>query len=215
MCSDPIAIACSWPWGDRIMFRRLLNAKNVVLWLLITPLCSVVALVNGLVHHNLSSTALTIVWIGIVPFGALGLSNLVGIRFPYHPMPLRFPRQHRRPFWRMIGRWSTLAVTPYILVPLLCVLLMVPTLTLWGLLTPHGLNKQLHVSDCGGGSRWHAWWRSPAGGVVIASAFGSPGDGQRVWSTFSPIRRVDSDWGQFEATGRQLPRCHATLWVPS
>ena len=137
--------------SDREMFSRLLYAKNIVLWLLITPLCSVVALVNGLTHHNLSSTLLTIIWIAIVPFGALGLSNLVGIRFPYHPMPLRFRWQHRRPFWRMIGRWLTLAVTPYILVPALAVVLMVPTLILWGLLTPHGLSKQLHVTDLGWG----------------------------------------------------------------
>ena len=137
--------------GDRVMFRRLLLAKQVLLWLLIVPLCSAVALVNGLLHHNLSSTVLTIVWIGVVPFGALALSNLVGIRFPYHPMPLAFRWLHRTPFWRMIGRWLTLALTPYVLVPVLCVLLMVPTLALWGLLTPHGLNTQLQVDDFGWG----------------------------------------------------------------
>jgi hypothetical protein len=137
--------------GDRVMFQRLLRAKQVLLWLLITPLCSAVALVNGLLHHNLSSTVITIVWIGVVPFGALGLSNIIGVRFPYHPMPLRFRWQHRKPFWRMIGRWLTLAVTPYILVPLLCALLMAPTLVLWDLLTPHGLNKPLQVHDFGWG----------------------------------------------------------------
>jgi len=137
--------------GDRRMFSRLLYAKNAVLWLLITPVCSIVALINGLIHHNLLSAALTIVWIGVVPFGALGISNLLGIRFPYHPMPLRFRWAHRRSFWRMIGRWLTLAVTPYILVPVLFGLLMVPTLVLWGLLTPHGLAKQLQVHDFGWG----------------------------------------------------------------
>ena len=137
--------------GDRRMFSRLLYAKNVVLWLLITPVCSIVALINGLIHHNLLSAALTIVCIGVVPFGALGISNLLGIRFPYHPMPLRYRWAHRRSFWRMIGRWLTLAVTPYILVPMLFGLLMVPTLVLWGLLTPHGLAKQLQVHDFGWG----------------------------------------------------------------
>lgn len=142
---------------DRAMFLRLLRAKQVLLWLLITPLCSIVALVNGLLQHNLTSTVLTIVWIAVVPFGALGLSNLTGVRFPYHPMPIRFRWQNRKPFWRMIGRWLTLVVTPYILVPVLCVLLMVPTLILWGLVTPQGLSKQLQVHD-------FAW------GVAVACA---------------------------------------------
>ena len=76
-----------------------------------------VALLIGLANHNLLSTVITVVWIGIVPFGALGISNLVGIRFPYHPMPLRFRWEHRRPFGRMIVRWLALAVTPVRRVP--------------------------------------------------------------------------------------------------
>jgi hypothetical protein len=137
--------------GDPVQFRRLLAAKNVVLWLLITPLCALIALCNGLAHHDLVSTVIIVVWIGIVPFGALGISNLVGILFPYHPMPLRFRWEHRRPFWRMIVRWVTLALTPYVIVPFIAGLLMVPTLLLWGLLTPTGLSKNLHVTDLGWG----------------------------------------------------------------
>lgn len=136
---------------DPVQFRRLLAAKNVVLWVLITPLCAFVALVIGLANHNLLSTVIIVVWIGIVPFGALGLSNLVGIRFPYHPMPLRFRWDHRRPFWRMIVRWLALALTPYVVFPAIAALLMAPTLILWGLLTPTGLSKNLHVTDFGWG----------------------------------------------------------------
>lgn len=137
--------------GDPGAFRRLLVAKNVVLWMLITPLCALIAVLIGLFGHSWLSTVLTIVWIGVVPFGALGLSNLVGIRFPYHPMPVRYRWEHRRPFGRMIVRWLTLAVTPYVLVPALAFVLMAPSLVLWGLLTPHGLSKQLAVSDLGWG----------------------------------------------------------------
>jgi hypothetical protein len=136
---------------DPVLFRRLLAAKNVVLWVLITPICCLVALLIGVANHNLLSTVITVVWIGIVPFGALGLSNLVGIRFPYHPMPLRYRWDHRRPFRRMIVRWLTLAVTPYVVFPAIAALLMAPTLILWGLLTPTGLSKNLHVTDFGWG----------------------------------------------------------------
>jgi hypothetical protein len=148
-----------------VAFRRLLAAKNVVLWLLITPLCCLVALMIGVANHNLLSTVITVVWIGIVPFGALGISNLVGIRFPHHPMPLRFRWDHRRPFWRMIGRWLALALTPYVAFPFIAALLMAPTLILWGLLTPTGLSKNLHVTDFG-------WGVAVACAVAVAGWWG-------------------------------------------
>jgi hypothetical protein len=147
----PDAVRIRQALDDPVLFRRLLAAKNVVLWVLITPLCCLVALFLGLAHHNLLATVITVVWIGIVPFGALGISNLVGILFPYHPMPLRYRWDHRRPFWRMIVRWLALALTPYVAFPAIAALLMAPTLILWGLLTPTGLSKSLHVTDLGWG----------------------------------------------------------------
>ena len=64
------------------MFRRLLYGKNIVLWALVTPVCLVVALVNGIFSHNLLATLYSVIWIGVVPFGVLGLSGIVGIGFP-------------------------------------------------------------------------------------------------------------------------------------
>ena len=91
---------------DPVMFRRLLVAKNIVLWIVVTPVCSVVALVVGLTQHDLLATLYTIVWIGVVPFGfLLGYRAWVGILFPYHPMPLRYRWEHQRPRKRMLVRW--------------------------------------------------------------------------------------------------------------
>jgi hypothetical protein len=165
---------------DPILFRRLLAAKNVVLWVLITPLCALVALAIGVANRNPGSTVITVVWIGIVPFGALGISNLVGIRFPYHPMPLRFRWDHRRPFRRMIVRWLALALTPYVVFPVIAALLMAPTLILWGLLTPTGLAKNLHVTDFG-------WGVAVACALAVAGWWG----GHRLG--FAVARRR-SDW---------------------
>ena len=117
---------------DPVMFRRLLYAKNIVLWALVTPVCSVVAVIVGLVNQDLLSILYTIVWIGVVPFGVLGISAWVGIVFPYHPMPLRVRWEHRHPPLRMLVRWIALAITPYGLVPVLAGLLMAPSLLLWG-----------------------------------------------------------------------------------
>ncbi len=173
-CSDPTRSRVRRALGDPVLFRRLLAAKNVVLWVLITPLCCFVALLIGVANDNLLSTLITVVWIGIVPFGALGISNLIGIRFPYHPMPLRFRWEHRSPPARMIVRWLALAATPYVVFPAITAVLMAPTLILWGLLTPTGLSKNLHVTDFGWGVgvacvlAAAGWWGGHHAGYVLA-----------------------------------------------
>ena len=136
---------------DPVMFRRLLYGKDIVLWTLVTPVCLVVALVNGIFSHDLLATLYSVVWIGVVPFGMLGISAWVGIFFPYFPMPLRYRWEHRHPRRRMLVRWLVLVVTPYGLVPLLGVLIMVPTLLLWGLTSTHGLSQKLPDNNLGWG----------------------------------------------------------------
>jgi len=134
---------------DPVLLRRLLYAKNIVLWTFITPVCAVIALFTGISGHNLLSTLYTVIWIGVVPFGALGISAWVGILFPYHPMPPRYRWEHRQPPGRMLWRWLTLAVTPYVLVPWLAVALMTPSLLLWGFTSAHGLSARLPDHDLG------------------------------------------------------------------
>ena len=134
---------------DPVLLRWLLYAKNVVLWTFITPVCAVIALVTGIFGHDLLSTLYTVIWIGVVPFGALGIAAWVGIFFPYHPMPLRFRWEHRWPRARMLWRWLTLLLTPYILVPWLAIALMTPSLLLWGFTSAHGLSRKLPDHDLG------------------------------------------------------------------
>ena len=136
---------------DPVALRRLLSAKSIFLWLVVTPVCLVVALVTGIFTHDPLATLYTVIWIGVVPFGVLSITAWVGILYPYHPMPLRYRWEHRRPRWRMLGRWITLVVTPYGLVPLLAVALMAPSLLLWGLTSPHGLTRKLPDNDLGWG----------------------------------------------------------------
>jgi hypothetical protein len=133
------------------MFRRLLFAKSIVLWLLVTPVCALVAVINGLVNHSALSTLYTIVIIAVFPFGFLAISAWVGIVFPYHPMPLRYRWEHRMPRKRMLLRWGVLVITPYVVVPVLAVVLMVPSLLIWGFTAPHGLTQKLPDDDFGVG----------------------------------------------------------------
>jgi hypothetical protein len=134
---------------DPVMFRRLLYAKNVTLWLLITPICALAAIINGLIHHSYLSALFTIVAIGVLPFGFLAISAWVGILFPYHAMPLRYRWEHRRPARRKLFRWGVLIVTPYGLLPVLSTLMLAPSLLLWGFTVPHGLSEKVPDHDLG------------------------------------------------------------------
>ena len=128
---------------DPVMFRRLLYAKNIVLWSLVAPVCSLIALVIGINAHDLTATVISIVAIVIVPFGALGFSAWVGILFPYHPVALSERWAHRRPWRHMIIRWFTLAVTPYVLVPMILAVFLLPSLGFWSLYAENGLKSRL------------------------------------------------------------------------
>ena len=166
-------------------------------------------MVVGLQNHDLLSTLYTIVWIGVVPFGILGISSWVGIVFPYHPMPIRYRWEHRLPRRRMLVRWLALVVTPYGLVPVLAVVLMAPSLLLWGFTSAHGLSKKLPDHDLG-------WGVALACAISIVCSVGghrlgdgSPGDAARNWSSFSVI--------QLEARTRSSdnPGCYVPVRVES
>ena len=129
--------------NDPATFRRLLYAKNIALWVLVAPVCTLVALGIGVNNRELTATVISIVAIVILPFGALGFSAWVGIRFPYHPIPLARRWALRRPWRHMIVRWFTLAVTPYILVPSIIVILLLPSLGFWAVFAANGLHSRL------------------------------------------------------------------------
>lgn len=164
---------------DPVMIRRMLYAKNIVLWLLVTPVCAVVAVISGLLEHSLLSTVYTVVAIGVLPFGILAVSAWVGILFPYHPMPLRYRWEHRRPHARMLARWGVLVVTPYVLVPVLGSLMLAPSLLLWGFTAPHGLSEKLPDHDLGIGI-------AVACAIALACAIG----GQRLGGALVTRRRA-------------------------
>ena len=128
---------------DPAVMRLLLDAKSIVLWFLVTPICLIVAVVTGAMAHNYLVTFYSAIWVAIVPLGILGISGWVGVLWPYHPMPIRYRVSHRAPFRRMVVRWVVLITMPYLVVPALGVALMMPSLLLWGLATPNGLSKAL------------------------------------------------------------------------
>src|SRR5262249_36338604 len=103
--------------------RMLLATRNFVLWLFVTPICVAIAIIVGIQEGDVTRTALVVVAIVVPPFGALGISAWLGVRFPYHPIALRerWERgKHARRHY--VYRWITLVLLPYGLVPYLSVL---------------------------------------------------------------------------------------------
>lgn len=120
---------------DRAALRRFLYSRHIVLWLLVAPVCMVVAIGIGVSEQHWLATFMTVVVIMIVPVAATGLAAMVGVWFPYHPRPLMWRWRNRRRFRPVILRWSVLALAPSWLVTVATVIVMLPAVAMWGALS--------------------------------------------------------------------------------
>ena len=124
---------------DHRDLRMLLYAKNLVLWLFVTPICMLIAIGIGAVEHKWVLTGVTLIVIALTPLGLLGLAAVLGTYFPYHPQPLRW-RWERRDEWKRYWlRWGTLVIAPYMYVPALAAVVALPEVVAWQTLS----NKHL------------------------------------------------------------------------
>ena len=134
---------------DPRALRHVLDARRIVLWSIVAPVCILVSFVTGYRGHDLLVTVYSAVAIGVIPFGVLAVSAWVGILFPYHPVPLPYRWRNRRKWWPMLGRWVTLVLVPYAVVPALTITFLAPSLLVWGITSNSGLSKQLPDNDVG------------------------------------------------------------------
>jgi hypothetical protein len=128
---------------------RILMARRLMLWLIVSPICLLISLISGVGAPDGVVIAYSAVAIGVIPLGVLAVTAWVGVLFPYHPIPIRYRWANRKQWWQMLGRWGTLVLLPYGLVPLVTVLLLSPTLLIWGLTAESGLSKKLPDNDLG------------------------------------------------------------------
>jgi hypothetical protein len=155
------------------MLRRLWYAKNLTLWAFITPLCAVVAVAIGIHDKSLTLTLLSLIWIAVVPLGALGLSAWLGIWYPYHQLPLRYRWDHRRRWRPLVVRWLILLLAPYGLVPLLTVVLTLPSILLWIMVGPSGNGGRVSDAEV-------AWGLAIAAALAAVAWFGGHWVGARL-----------------------------------
>lgn len=129
--------------------RCMLAARRVVLWSIVAPVCLLISFLIGFGSANPIVAVYSIVAIGVIPYGVLAVSAWFGILLPYHPVPIAYRWRNRRSWWPMLGRWATLVLLPYGVVPALSVALMAPTLLIWGLTSKSALTKKLPDNDVG------------------------------------------------------------------
>ncbi len=116
---------------DPTSITELLRAKQIALWLLTTPVALIVAVLIGAVDHLWLSLAMTAIWVAIVPLAGLGLSCFVGVRWPYHPIPLKARWAQIHGERRRLLRWGVLVLVPYVLVPALGAIALIPPGIAW------------------------------------------------------------------------------------
>jgi len=143
----PDRLRMSAALDDRVMIERLLRAKHLVLWCLVSPVALIAALLVGLSSHDPVATLLTMGWILIVPFSMLGLSCFIGVRWPYHPIHVRIRWEHRSEWRTMWLRWGILILVPYLIVPMMGLISLAPAMGLrWLIQSGHPSGNVDHVA---------------------------------------------------------------------
>lgn len=127
--------------GDPGALRRLLYAKNIVLWMLVAPLCTIIALAIGVHDSRWPTTMVTIVIIVIVPVALFAPAAVTGVLFPYHPHSLAWRWRSRRRFGAVVARWLILVTAPYWVVPALAGVMVLPSVLVWGALSHWRLSE--------------------------------------------------------------------------
>lgn len=112
---------------DEAAIDRLLRAKHIALWMITTPMTVIAALVVGIVTGDWITMVIAIVWVASAPLCSVGIACSVGVRWPYHELPLAVRWRERARWKPILLRWGILIVLPYALVPTIAVIGLVPS----------------------------------------------------------------------------------------
>lgn len=116
---------------DPAALRVWLRAKHIVLWSFVGPIAAIVAIVIGAVQHRYEAGAAVAITLLFLPLGVLSLASWVGLWLPYHPQKLLWRWQHRSDWRAALLRWGVLVFLPFMVVPLIAIMLLLPSLIIW------------------------------------------------------------------------------------
>jgi hypothetical protein len=118
---------------DPAAMRQWLRAKHIALWTFVGPPCAVVALVIGIARGQYMQAVAVALIVLSLPLGVLSIAAWIGIWLPYHPRGLLWRWRHRSDRRGAVLRWGILVLLPFLVVPVIAVLLLTPTLLIWTL----------------------------------------------------------------------------------
>jgi hypothetical protein len=130
---------------DPATVTRLLRARQFVLWSIAAPTVLTAAVAVGFITGTWSASVIAIVWIVIAPLSSMAYGCIIGVIWPYHPIPLRqrfAARVDRKHLWL---RWSVLVVLPYAVIPALTLAALAPITVVWKLFHSPDLDGPVHV----------------------------------------------------------------------
>ncbi|HEX3197109.1 MAG TPA: hypothetical protein VHR39_06080 [Propionibacteriaceae bacterium] len=116
---------------DPAALRLWLRAKHLVLASFVGPTAAIVAIVIGLVQHRYEAAAAVAITLLFLPLGVLSVAAWVGLWLPYHPQKLVWRWRHRSDWRAALLRWGLLVFLPFMVVPLIAVMLLIPSLIIW------------------------------------------------------------------------------------
>ena len=116
---------------DPAALRVWLRAKHIVLWSFVGPIAAIVAIVIAAVQHRYEAGAAVAITLLFLPLGVLSLASWVGLWLPYHPQKLLWRWQHRSDWGAALLRWGVLLFLPFMVVPLIAIMLLLPSLIIW------------------------------------------------------------------------------------
>jgi hypothetical protein len=111
--------------------RLWLRAKHVVLTSFVGPTCALVALIIGIVQQRPVEGVAAAITLLFLPLGVLSVASWVGLWVPYHPQKLLWRWEHRSDRRAALLRWGVLVIVPYLVVPFILLVLLVPSLIIW------------------------------------------------------------------------------------
>jgi uncharacterized membrane protein len=75
-----------------------------------------------------AAVAITLLFL---PLGVLSVAAWVGLWVPYHPRKLLWRWGHRADWRAALLRWIVLVLLPFLVVPVIALVLLIPCLTIW------------------------------------------------------------------------------------
>ena len=137
-----------WALDRPSAMGRMLRAKGFVVWLLLVPVVGAVDLSYGFKEGDAMVAILRTGMLVCVPLAAVGFGSWIGVLLPYKPIALRERLTDLKARPKRTLRWLLCLLLPYVVMPVIGWLLLVPVIE-FGLRTKSGRLQAQRIDHYG------------------------------------------------------------------